>query len=332
MNDNKNKKRNKLKGTTFFKENTIIIGLYSIVGILVVVAVSLTFFNPTPNDETLVALEDAHNVSSNLADSYKTQIAQNPINEEKTTPEEINKDEVKQPDKPQPQTDTTTSQNIQKPEPAIEKSEPTKESTTNTDDVSTTDNELIIYEDDQTLTNAQPSDSLNSDDDKDLENDTTADDDDEGEDDDKDDKSTDTASFYEDDKMLWPIEGEIVSVYSPETLVYDSTLEQYKTTNSIDIQGEQGQDVFASYDGVVKNISNSMEQGNYVTLDHGDGWVTTYSQLNDRMKVSIGDEVTKGQQLGTIAEPTNKSILLGSHLDFKVTKNNETVDPLIVLE
>ncbi len=303
----KNDKQKNNNVSSFIKENGFLIALYSVVGVLVVVAVSLTFFMPTGSqDDQIAMLEDSQNVSTNLAKSYKTQVGTENADtkaNDGTTPST-------------PTTETQKTQDVKKmADPKI--TAPTSPAKTSSLDSAKTTNDLVIYEDDQTLANAQPSTSLTM-------NDSDASD--------SDSRSYTFSAFDGDKTMLWPTNGEVVVGYSPETLVYDTTLEQYKTTDSIDIAAGKGEDVFAAYDGVVKMISKSVDQGNYIVIDHGNGWVTTYSQLDDSMKVAVGDEVKKGQQIGMISDPSTKSVLLGTHLDFKVTKNDQSVNPLEVLE
>ncbi len=296
MNDKKpNNKKN--KSNNFLKENGLLIALYSVVGVLVVVAMSMTIFSPTtPMDEAIVSIEDSKNVSNNYAKSYTTVLEEN---------------ENKETEQKQEDTKTTTETIVPTEQKPKEQNDDTKTSSV------TSEQTEVAFEDDQTLDQAQPVMSFE-------EAETVT-------------ENTEDVAYEEDDsnevvKMMWPTTGDVVSTYSPTTLVYDPTLEQYRTTDSIDIASEKGQDVFASYDGVVKMVSSSLEDGNFVVIDHGNGWVTTYSQLDDSMKVSVGDQIKKGQQIGTIAAPTAQSVALGSHLDFKVTKNDSTVDPLEVLE
>jgi murein DD-endopeptidase MepM/ murein hydrolase activator NlpD len=66
-------------------------------------------------------------------------------------------------------------------------------------------------------------------------------------------------------------------------------------------------------------------------LDHGNGWRTTYSQLQDNVLVSMDDVVTSGQIIGGVGEPSIYSVLLGSHVDFGVSRDDVPVDPADVL-
>ena len=138
-------------------------------------------------------------------------------------------------------------------------------------------------------------------------------------------------SFDDNQKMAWPVFGEIVMDYNNQNLVYDKTLEQYRTNDSISLSAQVGEQVKATADGVVKLITNTPETGNTVVIDHGNDWTTTYSQLQDDLLVNEGDIVKKGQVIGGVNSPTKYGVLLGSHLDFKVTHEDNSVDPKLVM-
>ena len=138
-------------------------------------------------------------------------------------------------------------------------------------------------------------------------------------------------SFDDNQKMAWPVFGEIVMDYDNENLVYDKTLEQYRTNDCISLSAQIGEQVKATADGIVKLITNTPESGNTIVIDHGNNWTTTYSQLQDDLLVNEGDFVKKGQVIGGVNAPTKYGILLGSHLDFKVSHEDNPVDPKLIM-
>lgn len=138
-------------------------------------------------------------------------------------------------------------------------------------------------------------------------------------------------SFDDNQKMSWPVFGQIVMDYDDQNLVYDKTLEQYRTNDSISLSANVGEQVKASADGVVKLITNTPENGNTIVIDHGNDWTTTYSQLQDDLLVNEGDVVKKGQVIGGVSSPTKYGVLLGSHLDFKVAHEDNSVDPKLIM-
>lgn len=141
-----------------------------------------------------------------------------------------------------------------------------------------------------------------------------------------------TFSLFDDTKeMTWPVFGQIVMDYSMETAIYDKTLEQYRTNDSIAISAEEGTEVLAAAEGIVEQIYADVEDGNTIVINHGNGWVSTYSQLQDNILVAVGQIVAEGEVIGTVGKPSNYSANLGTHLDFKITKDNISTDPKLVL-
>ena len=131
--------------------------------------------------------------------------------------------------------------------------------------------------------------------------------------------------------MSWPVFGNIVSPFDMTTGVYDKTLEQYKVSDSICISAPVGTDVKATAEGMVENIFVDEELGQTVVINHGNGWVSTYSQLEENVSVAVGDVVKEGQAIGKIAEPSKYGVALGPHLDFKVLKDDTPKDPTEIL-
>ncbi|WP_352399612.1 M23 family metallopeptidase [Anaerotignum sp.] len=125
----------------------------------------------------------------------------------------------------------------------------------------------------------------------------------------------------------YPVQGEIVMPYSVDCAIYDPTLNQYHTSDNVSISAEAGTAVCAAEKGKVKEITEDEERGNSVAIEHDNGWLTTYSQLADDISVQVGEAVAKGQAIGTVGNPTKYTVALGSHVEFAVAKDGETVDP-----
>lgn len=144
--------------------------------------------------------------------------------------------------------------------------------------------------------------------------------------------SATTFNLFDNSKeMTWPVSGQIVMNYSTETAIYDKTLDLYRTNDSICISAPEGTEVLASADGIVENIFIDNQKGTSVVINHGNGWLSTYGQLTEDVDVSVGQIVDMGEQIGNISLPSNYSVLLGPHLDFTITKDDLSSDPLLVL-
>lgn len=137
--------------------------------------------------------------------------------------------------------------------------------------------------------------------------------------------------FMEGSQMSWPVLGEIVMNFSTSHAIYDKTLDQYRTSDSICISAQAGTQVKASAAGKVISVENTRENGNEVVIDHGNGWSTIYSQLQDGVLVKVGDVVQEGQVIGGVGNPSIYSLLLGNHLEFKIARNDVPMNPIDIL-
>lgn len=137
--------------------------------------------------------------------------------------------------------------------------------------------------------------------------------------------------FNDNDEMSWPVDGQILMDYSTDATIYDKTLDQYRTNESICISAPLGSEVKSGADGTVASITKDDEKGVCVSIDHGNGWLSTYSQLQDNLAVSEGQTVYRGDKIGVIAQPTKYSVAIGPHLEFSVLKDEVSTDPKLVL-
>ena len=128
--------------------------------------------------------------------------------------------------------------------------------------------------------------------------------------------------------FAYPLQGEVVLPYSIDHAIYDPTLEQYRTNASISLSAKQGTEVKAAADGTVQAVTEDAETGKTIVIAHGDGWLTTYGQLEDTVKVKEGEKVTQGQKIGAVDTPTKYGAALGSHLEFAMEQNGEPKDPV----
>lgn len=136
----------------------------------------------------------------------------------------------------------------------------------------------------------------------------------------------------ESDRMIWPVSGNVLMDFSPDALIYDATLDLYRTNDCISIGAQDAEDVVAAAAGIVEAVGRSDDLGNYVVLNNGNGYETTYGQLSDEVMVEIGEAVAQGETIGRISEPTWYSAALGTHLTFSVKASGEMVNPLDYLE
>ncbi len=95
----------------------------------------------------------------------------------------------------------------------------------------------------------------------------------------------------------------------------------------IDIAAATGTSVLASADGVVTKVENGSRYGKYVSVRHRDGSESSYGHLSAQ-SVRVGQNVRQGQKLGELGSTGRAT---GPHLDYRLKKNDELVNPMTVL-
>lgn len=94
----------------------------------------------------------------------------------------------------------------------------------------------------------------------------------------------------------------------------------------LDISSPKGQEVQAFLAGMVTNSRRGAGLGNYVEIDHLNGFKTRYAHMSAR-KVTNGQFVEKGQIIG-LSGNTGRST--GPHLHFSLYFSNVTIDPYLM--
>ncbi|MCI0635386.1 MAG: peptidoglycan DD-metalloendopeptidase family protein, partial [Actinobacteria bacterium] len=96
--------------------------------------------------------------------------------------------------------------------------------------------------------------------------------------------------------------------------------------NGVDYVAPIGTPVQASGDGVVRRAGRYGGHGNFVELQHGKNYRTSYSHLSRIAKgVRPGSPVEQGQVIGYVG---STGMSTGAHLDYRFMKDGRYVDPL----
>ena len=120
---------------------------------------------------------------------------------------------------------------------------------------------------------------------------------------------------------LWPTDGELTSGFGRRRSPFGGSWEHHE---GVDIAAARGTSVFAAANGVVRVAGWNGGYGNAVFIDHGFGMSTVYAHLH-RINVRVGQQVTKGQQVGLVGS-TGRST--APHLHYEVRVNGQAVNPL----
>jgi murein DD-endopeptidase MepM/ murein hydrolase activator NlpD len=97
-----------------------------------------------------------------------------------------------------------------------------------------------------------------------------------------------------------------------------------------DFAAPRGTEVFATASGKIVDVTRSDLEagyGNYIDIDHGNGFVTRYAHL-DEITVSKGQKVAKGTVIGTVG---NSGGSVAPHLHYEVIRDGKNIDPIIYL-
>jgi len=98
-----------------------------------------------------------------------------------------------------------------------------------------------------------------------------------------------------------------------------------KMHNGIDFSAPVGTPVYATGAGVVKEVLRSERGlGNQIVIDHGTGYTTLYACM-DELQVRMGDQVKRGDQIGTVGD---SGLSVAPHLHYEVHLNGEPMNPI----
>jgi len=129
----------------------------------------------------------------------------------------------------------------------------------------------------------------------------------------------------------WPLNGEILEAFSNGELVKSATTGIWQTHNGVDIAGTLGDTVCAVNAGIVTNIENDALWGVSVTIDHKNGIITKYCNLNAGLTVNEGQKVEKGAVIGALGDTADAESAMQTHLHFEVMQGAHYLDPAAYL-
>lgn len=125
------------------------------------------------------------------------------------------------------------------------------------------------------------------------------------------------------DGMCWPVDSSysITSYFG----VREAPVAGASTDHgAVDIGCPMDSSVYATQSGTVEIAGWNDSAGNWVVINHGNGFVTTYMH-NSQVLVSAGQFVTKGQE---IAKSGSTGVSTGPHCHFQIEENGVKLNPL----
>jgi murein DD-endopeptidase MepM/ murein hydrolase activator NlpD len=91
----------------------------------------------------------------------------------------------------------------------------------------------------------------------------------------------------------------------------------------IDFRSKPGDEIYATADGVVFKAYYNGGYGNYVVIDHKNGYATSFSHLK-KFEVHAGQLVHRGDLIGYVGDSGRTT---GPHLHYEVTLDDEPINP-----
>lgn len=128
--------------------------------------------------------------------------------------------------------------------------------------------------------------------------------------------------FY-DDNWLSPLTQYRLS--SPFGMRFHPILKRNRMHNGVDMAAPANTPIYAARGGLIITTAYQKDgAGNYVQIDHGDGYRTIYMHMIQYV-VRAGDYVVPGQIIGYVGSTGLSS---GNHLHFGISKNGVYVNPM----
>jgi len=117
-----------------------------------------------------------------------------------------------------------------------------------------------------------------------------------------------------------PINGSISSKFGTRT---DPLNKKKGIHEGVDIRAKHGDKIRATADGVVVKSFKNAGYGNYLEIDHGNGYRTVFAHMQKYL-VKKGESITRGQVIGLVGS-TGRST--GPHLHYEIRLNKKPINP-----
>ena len=124
-------------------------------------------------------------------------------------------------------------------------------------------------------------------------------------------------------KLPWPVDGNIIGKFGIQKNTKLNT--QYENIG-VDIKTKKSANVISVLDGVISSITTIKGYGNVVILDHGAGYYSVYSNL-ENISVSEGDYIPDLFQIGTVAKNNSSHYDSNYIFHFQIWGNKEKLNP-----
>lgn len=126
-------------------------------------------------------------------------------------------------------------------------------------------------------------------------------------------------------QFVRPTETAVTKPFSGEELVFNETMQDWRTHNGADYAAKKGDAVTAIISGTVIEIKTDTVWGSTVKVE-GDGYIVTYAGL-ESVKAKEGVNVVAGETIGKAAGEICAEVGDGEHIHIEVEQDGRLIDP-----
>jgi len=121
--------------------------------------------------------------------------------------------------------------------------------------------------------------------------------------------------------------GGILKNSSLSELQFNEYMNRWEGHKGVAIASPLGSAVLAPFAGRVTSVRNNTIHGMQVTIEHRDGVRTVLSNLATNTNVTEGQQVNKGQRVGSVGQTRALEFSTTPHVHVQVYRNDRRVDP-----
>ena len=125
--------------------------------------------------------------------------------------------------------------------------------------------------------------------------------------------------------------AEVQRGYSGEALVFDPTMEDWRTHNGTDFVCEAGAQVMAVMEGTISEIFEDVMMGSCIRIDHGAQLESLYCGVTPQEQLKVGTVVSAGQFFGSTDADVLAESAQSCHVHLTMYDAGYRVDPMTVL-
>ncbi len=129
-----------------------------------------------------------------------------------------------------------------------------------------------------------------------------------------------------------PLDGKIQKMYSSDKVIYSKTLDLWKIHDGIDVSADIGTYIKSIEQGTVEKVYDDSFYGITIVINHGQGYKSSYANLDKSTLVKENQKVVKGQKIGKVGNSAIGEVKDEPHIHFMLYKNNNIVDPTYIFD